>query len=387
MAMYRQSGEMLRHASSIGKTLGWVAAIAVQTALSGSPAASAGTCALPSLSQHFIEFDPQCVYKAPIVIDRSDTTLDCRGATIDGGGKERVGIRIGGKERVTDVTVRNCIVKGITDTGAVVRWDKKAKEVNKLTRAEAYALAPQRIRLQSITFVAPPVTGVYLGEYSTRVEMVNLTFAGFKTLAIYLEYSSQFNVIDSNRFLAPTDGKSIREAIAVDSSALNTISRNIFRGAMPAAIELYRNCQERIHKFPDAPFRWQSSQRNMIVENSIDGAEVGVWIAARQSKDLAHLDCGNPSYGNGKYFRDWAPENFIAWNTFTNVATPLVIEDDRTTVVGNRITTAEVCGRVGTGPRSKLLNMPVKGTLLANNSCDSQEGFRFDNGATPATGQ
>lgn len=349
------------------------------------------TCAATSTEiAHSVTLTPGCVYNTTFRIISSGVVFDCAGAVIDGSGGLDFGIIVDGRTPLTNIVIRNCNIRDTQKTALGIGWIYNQSEFNQLDHATAYSKASGGVIVENSTIVRPKVNGIMVNAYSRNNIIRGVTFEDWAAVGIYLEASSANNIIENNVFKS-SSSKVRREAIAVDSSSNNIIRNNSFLGNMPGGVYLYKNCQEHITTRPASMKRWMPSEKNLIENNYFDGQKVGIWVASRQSADLSRWDCGDPSYANGKYFRDYAPNNVIRTNHLDNVVTPIIVEDDGNTVSDNTIVSASrTCIRVGTGPRSEILNKPVINTRVENNRCEGPHiekrgGYEFVFGASPKT--
>lgn len=271
---------------------------------------------------------------------------------------------------LTNVTVRNCIVRNSNAIGIVVGWrGSDQAKVSVHEREEIYDRTPRFVQILNTRVEASKGPGIYIDDYVSDVTLRQISVTRSDSMAIYLEHSSRRITIEDSLFEDNSVGKK-REAVAIDSSAHNVVRRNIFRRNKAGGIFLYKNCHEHAAFDAKQTERWQGSDNNLIEDNHFEDEPVGVWIGSRQSLDLRKLRCGDPYYG-GKFVRDKARENTVRSNSFLRVAKGVLIEDDENAVVGNRFqTTQEVCIRVGSAPRSTFLGLPVVGIDVKDNECD-----------------
>lgn len=331
-----------------------------------------------------------CIYRSTFKIVSSNVVFDCAGAVIDGSAGLNFGIIVDGRTPLKNVVIRNCNIRDTQRTALGIGWIYNHSEFNKLDHATAYSKTTGGVIVENSTIVRPRVNGIMVSPYSRNNTIRGVTFEDWSAVGLYLEASSSNNIVENNIFKSSSN-KVRREAIAIDSSSNNIIRNNDFLGNIPGGIYLYKNCQEQITTRPTSMKRWMPSENNLIENNRFNGQKVGIWVASRQSIDLSKWDCGDPSYAGGKYFRDYAPNNVIRDNQIINVKTPIIVEDDGSTLSDNSIlTSSETCVRVGTGPRSEILNKPVINTRVENNRCEGPNlakgsGYDFIFGATPGT--
>jgi hypothetical protein len=307
-------------------------------------------------------------------ISDSHTELDCQGSVIDPGSLRGYALHINSHGReLTNVTVRNCIVRNANAIGIVVGWrGSDQAKVSRYEREEIYYRTPHFVQIINTRVEASKGAGIYIDDYVSDVTLRHVAVTRSDSMAIYLEHSSRRVTIEYSLFEDNSLVKK-REALAIDSSAHNVIRRNIFRRNKAGSIFLYKNCHEHAAFDAKQTERWQGSDNNLIEDNHFEDEPVGIWIGSRQSLDLRKLRCGDPYYG-GKFVRDKARENTVRSNSFLRVAKGVLIEDDENAVVGNRFrSTQEVCIRVGSSPRSRLLGMPIVEITVKDNLCDLDE--------------
>lgn len=317
-----------------------------------------------------VELQPGCVYTSTLSITESHTDLDCRGSVIDPGTLSGYALHIDsqGKE-LTQVTVRNCVIRNANAIGLVIGWRGSDQDkVARYTREEIYQRTPHDVRIINTRVDNAKGPGIYIDDYVSDVLLQRVTVTRSDAMAVYLEHSSRRITIEDSLFEDNSVGKQ-REALSIDSSADNVIRRNTFRRNKAGGIFLYKNCQEHAAEDPRQAVRWQGSDGNLIEANRFEDEPVGIWIASRQSRDLRNLRCGDPYYGD-RYVLDKAAQNTVKDNVFLRVARGVLVEDDNNRVQDNRFEqTSEVCVRVGSGPRFNLLGRAVVGTQLSNNTC------------------
>lgn len=274
----------------------------------------------------------------------SGATLDCRGATLDGSrgtinfGKPTVLIR-STKGKGTDwsapsgVTVRNCIINGALRLQGL-GTNGQANEVrlsslNTDHTAHAQAAAPSHIALAGLTIVADGRVPLYVGPGVTGVRLEKSALTGKSNgPALYLDAESARNTIGGNRFAV----ESGREQIAVDGSADNVITGNIFDNPAGGGVFLYRNCGE------GGTIRHQKPQHNTISGNTFTYrmaflAKPAVWLNSRNG---AQRYCfRNPAYpfGSSLSSLDFAQFNTVTGNRLIHGGTSLIRNSDASNVI------------------------------------------------------
>ncbi len=297
-----------------------------------------GACILPRIDSKngVVELNPACTYFQSVTIAESNTHLNCRGATIDGQGERGVGVLIGGrKKQIQNVTVENCRIQNFKNRGISITSGIRIKDFSS-DRAANYAVAPNNVVVNNVTVLGSGRGGVYFDSYVTDSVLSNSRVEGSGKVGVYLEQATQRikivnNVIQGNG----TDGR--REGMAIDSSAHNTVTGNKFIGNAGGGILIYKNCGENFASGKSA-LRWQSSDFNVIKDNTFESEPVGVWIASRQSKDLSKWGCGDPAVDQaGRYYEDHANNNTVEANSFCGTKTAIRVEGNNNTIAGNRI--------------------------------------------------
>ena len=198
--------------------------------------------------------------------EASGVTLNCNGATLDGGPKTPhakgdmlviKSLQTGGKwSRPKDVIIRKCSIIGsmrIMGMGA----NGEATAVRDSSRLDARhvervrAAAPTRIMLEGLTIKATRRTPLYLAPGVTHVTLTSSELMGdaIRT-GIYLDAESAFNTIKSNHIHVTVFDEvfggfnRLGPQISVDASSHNKILNNHFAELGGGGIYLYRNCGE-----------------------------------------------------------------------------------------------------------------------------------------------
>lgn len=296
------------------------------TACAVADSASAShECRLPAMRGN-VSLIPSCVYHQEMVITASHTTVDCRGAVLDGNNEKSFGIFINSKGKpMSDVTIRNCKVRNYTHSGIRVTSDIAANKLSS-DHEENYRRTPTRITLENVEVSGSGRVGIYFDDYVTHSTLKNSVVRDSYMSGIYLEHSSRNNNIVNNQIINnghESFGKGKREGLAVDSSAYNLIEGNRFESNGAGGVFLYKNCGEHFSTGKSV-IRWQHSDHNVIRNNTFINEPVGIWLASRQNRDLSGFDCGDkPRDGSGKYFADYADNNVVEGNRFVGKGTYL----------------------------------------------------------------
>ena len=382
--------------------------------LIGAPAADstlvgcdqASTAVTLSASAHL---DPACTYVAGFTISGSHVVLDCRGATIESvpdAGGTGISISTPADADLTDVTVRNCVVKGFLNSLRVTREGFRALRVG-----HEYDHGPSSIVVEHSNFYRSKGTGVFVDAYVTGVTLRGLEIAGAGSVGVYLEAGSKGTTVigdtiyDNGYAGTGPDGNRLqgtnyryhstgREGIAVDGSRDNVIRGNRIAHNSAGGIFLYKNCGEYATTQPGQWWnRPYGSDGNLIEGNTISTGPSGVWVGSRMSENQLFMDCSDPVYVSNSLTRivvDHARDNTIRDNDFVNLDYGVRVEDDGTQVSRNRFRAASPTALalvVGTRYRKLKLGLPVVGTVVADNRADlagTITPYRSVPGAGPA---
>lgn len=313
-----------------------------------------------------------CVVKPNVtfVIDRSNVDFDCNYSRM--AGSKATAIEVKSDNGIRDISVRRCRIDGYNHAlrirQATVAYERySAGDTNP---DELRQRAPSNIRIENFRSINTNYSGVFIDDHVAHVTLDDLIVTKSGTTGIYLEFGTQYITIENSRF--QLNG---REAIAIDSSSYNTIKNNRFESNRSGSIFLYRNCWEgksdlvkKNNYFP----RTQGSNLNNIIGNEFVNEKVGVWVASRQSRDLASLDCVSylmASNNGKKYHLDLANRNRILGNNFVDVETGINVEDDDARIFGNSFSSSVALPIiVGTKWRSNIYNSPITGHSIAFNT-------------------
>ncbi len=355
-------------------------------------AAAGAACTLPDTLKTDATLSPGCVRRGTVRIAKAGVTLDCAGATLDSRGMTGNTITV----LASDVTVRNCLLLPGRDHGIRIVSQTGTAAKQALPKEERYARTPSGVTIADVTIRNPGRTGVFVDNYVRGTHLVRVRVESAADSGIYLEQSSTGTVIEDSALVGNGFGELLRpkisvwkrEGIAIDSSADNVIRRTLFSGNAGGGIFLYKNCHEHAASNPNSVPRWMPSARNEISDNRFENEPIGVWVASRQSRLLFDMQCGDPQYAPG-LFLDAAPDNRIRGNQFSGGDIAIRVEDDGTQIVDNRmVRPGTACVKVGTTPRSVILNRPVIGTILTGNRCEGAPAggaFVFTDGSRPAS--
>lgn len=264
-----------------------------------------------------------CIYKATFLITKSNTTLDCRGATLTGEHEFLTAIVVnsGGKE-IVNTNIKNCNIKNFKHAGIIVGWNIPDGDKPN-NSASIYNSSPKNTKIYNTHISEIANVGIYIDDYSreTLIEKVNIR--DITGVGVYLEHDSQFTTIRNSIFKNLGWNKQKKPSmpgIAIDSSQNNIIQNNKFYKNGLAAIALYRNCSEDKDN-KKTVYRKYGANNNTIKGNIFESEENGIWIASRMNQNLHYMHCDrfpyyvSPSDGS-IYVRDEARNNLITENGF-----------------------------------------------------------------------
>jgi parallel beta-helix repeat protein len=272
-------------------------------------------CAIPLIALLFACSEPKVSYET-IKLQRP-TTIDCEGGAYNKGRVTELQIL------ADNVTIKRCKINGsIRTIGLGHNGEAPGVKASSTTlghTARAQAAAPKNTVLYKVTITGHGRIPLYLGPGTTRLTMIDSTIKGRSdSVALYLDAESGSNIFRHNTFALAS---SSREVIAVDGSADNQLLSNTIKNAKAGGIYLYRNCGE------GGTVRHQAPQNNFIAGNTIDNTGgYGIWLGSRNGgRFYCNDDKGFP-FGSSKDDGDFADNNTIRGNIFTNSAR--TIRDD-----------------------------------------------------------
>jgi hypothetical protein len=238
-------------------------------------------------------------------------SIDCRGGAYNEGKVTELQIL------ADNITIKRCKVNGSIRTIGLGHNGEapgvKASSTRLGHTEKAQAAAPKNTVLYAVTITGHGRIPLYLGPGTTRLTMYDSTIKGRSdSVALYLDAESGFNIIRNNTF---DIASASREIIAMDGSANNHILTNTIKQAPSGGIYLYRNCGE------GGTVRHQAPQNNLIAGNTINNASgYGIWLGSRNGGRLYCRDDAGFPFGSSKNDGDFADNNTIRDNTFTNSA-------------------------------------------------------------------
>ena len=266
-------------------------------------------CAIPLLALLFACSEPKVSHET--IKLQNPTTIDCNGEAYNKGKVTELQIL------ADNITIKRCKINGSIRTIGLGRNGEapgvKASSVKTGHIERAQAAAPRGTVLYGLTITGHGRIPLYLGPGTTRLTMYDSTIKGRSdSVALYLDAESGFNIIRNNTF--DIAGAS-REIIAVDGSANNQLLTNTIKQAPNGGIYLYRNCGE------GGTVRHQAPQHNLIAGNTINSTGgYGIWLGSRNGGRLYCRDDAGFPFGSSKDDGDFADNNTVRDNTFTDNA-------------------------------------------------------------------
>ena len=310
-----------------------------------------GTKASPVEISCDVTLDAKDVIARPIAFSgarASGITFDCRGGTLGtpdmpiSHRRPTVMIRSlqardGSWSVPKAITVKNCTIignmrlAGLGLNGQAEKVRQSSLEPGHTARAQA--AAPTAIVLDNLDVVALGTLPLYLGPGVTKVTVSGSRFRGETTAtALYLDAESAENRIIGNRFAVRTTR---REQVAVDGSARNVISGNVFEDAVNGGIFLYRNAGE------GGTIRHQPPQYNRIEGNRFryEGMvrpRPAIWLNQRNGRTTHRLSAPDLPLGSSLDPRDLARHNVVRGNRISGGWKGLIRNTDPSNeIVGN----------------------------------------------------
>jgi hypothetical protein len=337
-----------------------------------------------------------CRYDQGFRIKASGTTLDCDGAELRG--SDGYPLTIAGD--IADVTVQDCYVVG--GNGVAVRApNARDGETDDQLRARA----PRNVVLRRLDIRGSENVGLYLHQHTRGVTLRESVIEDNSSAGVYLApYGRGHRLIDNriadNGHVTPEGRPRVgwyrREGVAVDASSEHLIEGNDIVGNAFGGVLLYKNCQEHAAENPRSLPRTEHARAVVLRGNRFADEPFGVWVAARQSRDLAQMGCGDPTpYDNPiltasvyhpsyrdfasaytdfelpfvSVWPDFAEDAVVEGNTFERIERGGVrVEDDRARVAGNLFVGDFDYVFVGAPFRARLAGQPVQGTQIVDNS-------------------
>ncbi len=209
--------------------------------------------------------DGAATYRMSVFVGMDNTSLDCRGATIQ---PQRVlssaldGLRTTRERSISGLTIRNCnfvgtaepyslsggvsLVRYFRDDGEDPEVDPGSSEGDTRTLTGTLR-GHSNIVIENVSTVNAS-WGVFVGQRSSHVTLWDVTLSDSRSGGIYLEAGSTGTRVARSVI----DGTKSREGIAIDSSTDNVIESNIFvdnatdpaNTAHAGSVNLYKNAGE-----------------------------------------------------------------------------------------------------------------------------------------------
>lgn len=322
---------------------------------------------LQTVSSNII-FNKDEILNHGLLINRSNVTVDCNGATIDGGNKLPYGVVIDSNgKNIDNIVVKNCNIKNFTKNGIYVGWLIGDNLKSNISKDLIYKLHPTNVLLTNNNVFNNPANGIYIDDHVSFSKIQNSKIFNNGGVGIYLEFSSKSNEVVNNKIYNNGYGNyGKREGVAIDGSYLNKVHNNTIFGNAAGGIFLYKNCQEH-STYKYSAVRKDGASFNSIENNIINNENVGIWIASRQSKNLQAQKCGDKPMYKNIYYEDFANDNQVSGNTFCKVSRGIVVEGDDNKVINNKFS-GDVKKDIDlpVTARQKYLNRPQIGNVIKN---------------------
>lgn len=332
-----------------------------------------------------------CSYRTHFVIKKSGVAFDCQGARLLGSLRDEqnsfdkitlpapateedvitdaklrrpvkplYGILLSGAELpagLSNVTVRNCVVEGFERNFGIENPESPAGA---------------NLVIEDSKSIASRAYGVFVGPNVSALTMRKLDVADSRATGIFFSPGASGNTLTLSRIVG--NGKANfmphQDGVTLDSAPKNKIIANLFEKNGMAGLSLFHNCGEYGQKRPAT-----QADENVIRANHFKNENVGAWIGSRQSMNQQPLGCSVQKTfddSNWDIVEDFAKQNVLENNTFTENQIGLRIEDDQNRAVQNTFKSslkqsiAILIGHRFGRPRD--LRRPIEKTLLTKNS-------------------
>lgn len=321
---------------------------------------------------------PDAEYRKPFMVRASDIHLNCAGATIDGSSYGRsgtYGLRVRG---VSNVKVRNCIIRGFLGGGINVHPDpNETQDDNDL---------PDNIAIERVKIIENGTTGIFMRAKNSLIGRAIIKNNGGS--GVYFEYDGHHNVLEDSiieengivRENGSVKESAGEEGVAIDSSYSMTVQYNRIAKNGTHGVTMYWNCGERNierrfassgHKIVGNIIRYHRRIGSKDLSHDINrGAAVAV--AVRQGKRGSSSCTAEPEMGNR--YRDKAPFNTVSDNKMYNNDLGVYVADHYAQVLHNDFSHSDgndlydiVVGNV----HMDDYGTPVGGALVDDNSWPS----------------
>ena len=356
-----------------------------------------------------VTLDTDCYYEQSFTIEDPDTTLDCNGAEL----RPTDGYALNIKREADRTTVRNCYVSGVKGIAVRVRRLRNGE-----TDDEVRAMAPAGVVIENVRVSNVESVGVHLHQHTVGVTLRDSQIVDNSAPGIYMSPYGRHhqiinNLIEGNGHIKPDGFPRIgwyrREGIAIDASSEHYIGYNDINDNAFGGILLYKNCWEHAAEEPNSRPRTDPARANVIEHNHFREQPFGVWIAARQSRDLSMMGCGDPTpYANpiavhsvfhpqfasypsahadlyllslnmAAVWPDFADDNVVHHNVFEDIDLGGIrVEDDGSEITDNLFLGDFDYIFVGAPFRARLADQPVRDTVITGNAYHSPRGDDFN---------
>lgn len=332
----------------------------------------------------------ECVYRAHFVLKTSGASLDCQGAKIAGSKidedksfekllppppateedaaadaklprpvKPLYGILIGGAgaaEPLMQAQVRNCVVEGFERNYGI-----------ELASPDAGA----KLGIEDSKSLGARAYGVFLGPGVRGATLRKLDVSGSQASGFFFSPGATGNTLTLSRIVGNGQASFMphQDGVTLDSAPQNQIIANLFENNGMAGLSLFHNCGEYGLPRPDT-----QPNENVIRANHFKNEKIGAWIASRQSMNQKLLSCSaQKTFGDSAWdiVEDFARENVLQKNTFTDNQVGIRLEDDKNRALENKFKASSKTGvailighRFG---RPRDLRRPIDGTVLTAN--------------------
>ncbi|MFK7995152.1 MAG: right-handed parallel beta-helix repeat-containing protein [Granulosicoccus sp.] len=327
--------------------------------------------------------------------NESGKSLDCKGGSIDHGwgriklaqgpattqAKRSPGIRLVEDVSLSDLTVRNCTIRGTNHMGIKASrfFGGQLGGDGIISGAEKLPVGHRQLRFENLK-IEDTITGVFLGNFSADVTLSNVHIDNSQRIALYSEAGSHRIVLTDSII----SNNQTREAVAIDSTYDSQISNTVFINNREGAINVYQNCGE-LKGIVCPVIRSTPSNNNLISNNRfIDNGVSGLQIASRQGRKHSKGWCATLDGERGR-FVDNAQHNVITNNTFVcHEGTSLKVHDAPNRISGNTIVARENCVpyEISTGGLSAKYRYVLDGLTFKSNRIDTHRPPRLRNLST-----
>lgn len=253
-------------------------------------------------------------------VEKSETIIDCKGGKFNSGKLTEIQIKSSLEKKVENIQIKNCKLNGsIRIYGLGMNGESEG--VNESSKKEdhterAQKAAPSNVLISNMEIRSTQRIPIYMSPGTTYVRVEDSTFKGTSnSTVIYMDAESGHNIIKNNVF-SVIPQYNMREVIAIDGSANNTIMNNQFENASQGGVHIYRNCGE------GGTVRHQKPQYNAIMNNTFNLTglpwnKYGIWIGSRNgNRNYCEFDKGYP-FGSSIDNGDFADYNIVQENKFT----------------------------------------------------------------------